>query len=77
MAHIPSIARVTPITKIAKPLLSGSQDEARRRVLNLYRMWLREAPTAIEMHALDMPLKNFRAKVREEFEKHLPKQSIY
>ena len=57
MAHIPSIAKVAPITKVAKPLLSATQDEARRRVLSLYRMWQREAPSAIEMHALDMPLK--------------------
>ena len=70
MAHIASVAKTAPYAKVARPLISGSQEEARRRVLNLYRMWQREARSAIELHALDITLPTFRAKIREEFEKN-------
>jgi len=42
MAHIASVAKSTPVSKLAKPLLSVTSNEARRRVLNLYRAWWRE-----------------------------------
>merc|ERR1719427_2258398 len=70
MAHIPSIVRAGPIAKAAKPLLSTSPEEARRRVLTLYRMWIREVPTVIELHGLDIPLSTIRKTVYKEFEKN-------
>ena len=70
MAHIPSLVKTGPIVKVAKPLLSNSAQEARRRVLDLYRTWWREVPTIVEVHALDLSHKEVRTKVRQEFEKN-------
>lgn len=36
-----------------RPLLSVSKDEARRRVLNLYKAWVRQLPN-IGIHCLKM-----------------------
>lgn len=33
-----------PALKEVKAILSNSRDEARRRVLNLYKMWYRQVP---------------------------------
>lgn len=42
MAHTAVISRGKAVTKIAKPLLSTNEAEARLRILNLYRAWMRE-----------------------------------
>jgi len=70
MAHIASVAKSLPVNKVAKPLLSVSNNEARRRVLNLYRSWWREIPHTVESHALDISVKQGRSKVREVFEQN-------
>ncbi|XP_057308527.1 NADH dehydrogenase [ubiquinone] 1 alpha subcomplex subunit 6-like [Hydractinia symbiolongicarpus] len=67
MAHIARVAKSAPVRKIAKPLLSVTSNEARRRVLNLYRAWYREVPHSLESHALDITVKQGRLKVREMF----------
>lgn len=54
----------------AKPILSSSFAEARRRALNLYRAWYREIPRSLEMYMLDFPAAHGRRKLREEFLKH-------
>ncbi|XP_065837231.1 NADH dehydrogenase [ubiquinone] 1 alpha subcomplex subunit 6-like [Oscarella lobularis] len=51
----------------AKPILSATFAEARRRALNLYRAWYREIPHMIETYALDMPVRMARHRLREEF----------
>lgn len=49
-----------------KPIVSLDRSEARRRVLNLYRAWYRQAPYMI--YELDLPVneKQLRSKVREK-----------
>ena len=42
MAHMAVVSKGKALTKVAKPLLSTSNEEARKRVLNLYRAWMRE-----------------------------------
>ena len=70
MAHVPSIAKTVPFNKVAKPLLSISAIEARRRVMNLYRLWYREVPNSIELHGMDLTIPQLRSKLRGIFEKN-------
>ena len=52
MAHVASVARSSPVVKVAKPLLSVSNNEAKRRVINLYRSWWREVRKTVELKTL-------------------------
>ncbi|XP_065671033.1 NADH dehydrogenase [ubiquinone] 1 alpha subcomplex subunit 6 [Hydra vulgaris] len=70
MAHIASVAKSVPVSKVVKPLLSVTNNEAKRRVLNLYRAWWREIPHTCESHGLDITVKTGRSKVREMFERN-------
>ena len=54
----------------ARTLPSMSREEARRRVLNLYREWLREVPRICDMYPLDLPIAVVRARIRREFDKY-------
>ncbi|XP_065910005.1 NADH dehydrogenase [ubiquinone] 1 alpha subcomplex subunit 6-like [Dysidea avara] len=56
-------------SKQAKPA-SVSFEEARKRVLNVYRAWYRELPRTCEAYALDVSIKQARGKLREEFMKN-------
>eukprot|EP00123_Amoebidium_parasiticum_P019317 comp24514_c0_seq1/m.46765 comp24514_c0_seq1/g.46765 ORF comp24514_c0_seq1/g.46765 comp24514_c0_seq1/m.46765 type:complete len:118 (-) comp24514_c0_seq1:152-505(-) len=49
---------------------SSSAQEARSRVLSLYRAWMRETPTITDKYQLDIPMSQVRAKIREEFKKN-------
>jgi hypothetical protein len=42
--------------------------EARSRVIELYREWLREIPRAVAIYPLDPPIANLRASLRRKFE---------
>ncbi|CAG8510249.1 4878_t:CDS:2 [Rhizophagus irregularis] len=50
--------------------ISPSLNEARKRVLQLYRDWQRAAPKVVSRYLLDVPVSAVRAKIREEFEKN-------
>ncbi|KAL5481545.1 hypothetical protein EMCRGX_G021733 [Ephydatia muelleri] len=54
----------------AKPILSNSFTEARRRALNLYRAWYREIPKAVEAYCLEVSVKSARDTLRQEFYKN-------
>jgi len=58
------------VTRQVKPLLSLDADEARIRVLSLYRAWYRQIPTMC--HSFDLPVDGdqLRAKLKEEFMKN-------
>lgn len=60
---------------------SASNTEMRHRVLTLYRKFIRDAPTFVELYELDMPTSAVRTKIRQEFERNrfvsqLPVQNI-
>ena len=48
-----------PILKEIKTVLSGDRDEAKRRVLNLYKLWYRQAPYVGVYYHLNFKI-NFR-----------------
>ncbi|XP_058837193.1 NADH dehydrogenase [ubiquinone] 1 alpha subcomplex subunit 6-like [Topomyia yanbarensis] len=53
-----------------RPMLSADHQEARRKVISLYKSWYRQIP--LVMHEYDIP-KSFeqcRSKLREKFLKH-------
>lgn len=49
---------------------SASKADMRKRVLQLYRKFIRDAPTFVELYELDMPTAAMRTKIRQEFERH-------
>ncbi|CAG8487678.1 8425_t:CDS:10 [Paraglomus occultum] len=61
---------ITPARLAAVTATSGSYQNARQKVLTLYRDWQRAAPTIVTEYHLDIPTSAVRAKIREEFEKH-------
>lgn len=56
---------VSQLGRQVKPILSVDREDARKRVLNLYKAWFRQIPYII--HDLRLPLKEreMRDKVRE------------
>lgn len=50
-----------------KPILSLDKNDARRRVLNLYRAWYRQIPYICYSYELPISEKTLRNKVRELF----------
>ncbi|KAL4240274.1 NADH dehydrogenase 1 alpha subcomplex subunit 6 ndufa6 [Mactra antiquata] len=56
--------------KHVKPILSTDTNQARRRVLNLYRAWYRVVPYICETYTLPITPEMCRNKIREEFDKN-------
>ena len=56
MAHMALVSKGKAAGKVAKPLLSTSSEEARKRVLNLYRAWMREVSDTLYL----FPVFNWR-----------------
>ena len=50
-----------------KPLLSLDKDEARVRVLALYRAWYRQIPILFQYRDMPVTEESLRAKLKEEF----------
>lgn len=48
---------------------SVSNTELRRRVLHLYRKYIRNANEFADLYELDMPVSNIKTKIRQEFER--------
>ena len=53
-----------------KPLLSLDKDEARVRVLALYRAWYRQIPIFFQYKDVNVPEKVLKARLKEEFLKN-------
>ncbi|KAJ3321806.1 hypothetical protein HDU76_014022 [Blyttiomyces sp. JEL0837] len=49
---------------------SGSLLNARKRALDLYRLWLKSSVYITEAYQLDIPSSQIRSRVRQEFEKN-------
>ena len=49
---------------------STTHEEAKQRVLSLYKQWLHEARIAIRKYPLDITVNQARSKIRQEFEKN-------
>ncbi|KAL5287087.1 NDUFA6 family protein [Megaselia abdita] len=53
-----------------RPLLSVDKDEARKRVINLYKTWYRQIPYVVMDYDIPMSVEQCRDKLREEFLKN-------
>ena len=62
--------------KAARPIMSTSHAEARRRVLHLYRAWLRELPYTIDNYTLPVTVDQAKLIVRKNFNKHRNVQDL-
>ncbi|VDD79140.1 unnamed protein product [Mesocestoides corti] len=64
---------------VARPILSKTPEEARRRVLNLYRAWYRQLPFIVKEYGysyVSATVPQLKQKLREEFLKHKDVQDI-
>ncbi|KAK9503471.1 hypothetical protein O3M35_010017 [Rhynocoris fuscipes] len=61
---------VSSAVRHVKPILSVDRNEARRRVLNLYKAWYRQIPYILLDYDIPKNAKQCREKLREEFDKH-------
>lgn len=59
-AFIPPVATITSTTAL----------QARKRVLSLYREWIRQAPEIVDIYRLEFSSKVVRQRIRQEFEKN-------
>ncbi|CAH1966511.1 unnamed protein product [Acanthoscelides obtectus] len=53
-----------------KPILSLDRDEARKRVLNLYKAWYRQIPYLVRQYDIPRTVEQCKTKLREEFTKY-------
>jgi len=49
---------------------SANWADAKRRVLAVYREWLRAAPEIQTMYSVPLPVSVIRTRIRQEFERH-------
>ncbi|XP_022917736.1 NADH dehydrogenase [ubiquinone] 1 alpha subcomplex subunit 6 [Onthophagus taurus] len=56
--------------KEVRPLLSIDSEEARKRVLNLYKAWYRQVPYIVRRYDIPKSQQQCRDKLREEFLKN-------
>ncbi|KAJ8964485.1 hypothetical protein NQ314_004772 [Rhamnusium bicolor] len=67
MASSQSVKRVV---KEVKPILSLDREEARQRVLNLYKAWHRQLSYIVKQYDIPKNQEQCRQKLREQFTKY-------
>lgn len=61
---------VRKTVKQVKPILSLNREEARKRVLSLYKAWFRQLPYIVKQYDIPKSPEQCRQRLREEFLKH-------
>ncbi|CAG9760641.1 unnamed protein product [Ceutorhynchus assimilis] len=56
--------------KQVKPILSLDKEEARKRVVSLYKAWFRQLPYIVKQYDMPKSVEQLRDRLREEFNKH-------
>lgn len=59
-----------PMLKNLKPVLSSSVVDAKKRVLNLYKLWYRQVPYVVLDYDVPINVDIGRKRMRQEFEKN-------
>ncbi|CAF0707016.1 unnamed protein product [Brachionus calyciflorus] len=67
-SHLVKGAR--PALKEIKAFLSSNREDARKRVLQLYKLWYRQAPYVVLDYDVPLTTERCRARIRDEFEKN-------
>ncbi|XP_020284967.1 NADH dehydrogenase [ubiquinone] 1 alpha subcomplex subunit 6 [Pseudomyrmex gracilis] len=58
------------VVRHVKPILSVSREDARRKVLILYKAWIRQVPSMLLLYDIPKDEAACKAKIREEFKRH-------
>ncbi|XP_019879621.1 NADH dehydrogenase [ubiquinone] 1 alpha subcomplex subunit 6 [Aethina tumida] len=61
---------VRPAVRQVKPILSLDKEEARKRVLSLYKAWYRQLPYIVRSYDVPKNVEQCRDKLREQFTKY-------
>lgn len=59
---------VRPLLKNLKPVLSNNAADAKKRVLNLYKLWYRQVPYVVLDYDVPITVEIGRKKLRQEFD---------
>lgn len=69
MAAARTAVLVKELPKGVKPLLSNNSDESRRRIISLYRSWMRCSEYLTKTQDLSISERMMKEKVRDDFER--------
>ncbi|PHH82686.1 hypothetical protein CDD82_5136 [Ophiocordyceps australis] len=61
---------VLPTEFAKRTAQSANWSDAKRRVLNSYREWMRAAPEMQTMYNIPFPVSAIRTRIRQEYERH-------
>ncbi|XP_014478701.1 PREDICTED: NADH dehydrogenase [ubiquinone] 1 alpha subcomplex subunit 6 [Dinoponera quadriceps] len=62
--------QASSVFRQVKPLLSVNREDARRRVLILYKAWIRQVPSTLLVYDVPLKAQDCKEKIREEFKRH-------
>jgi NADH dehydrogenase (ubiquinone) 1 alpha subcomplex subunit 6 len=61
---------ISPTQFAVKTRQSANWGDAKKRVLHIYRAWIRAAPEVQTMYSVPLPVSALRTRIRQEFERH-------
>lgn len=63
-------SRASTVVRQVKPILSVNREDARRRVLTLYKAWIRQVPISLLSYDIPKSEADCKQKIREEFKRN-------
>ncbi|XP_077268395.1 NADH dehydrogenase (ubiquinone) B14 subunit isoform X2 [Temnothorax americanus] len=63
-------SRAATVVRQVKPILSINREDARRKVLTLYKAWIRQVPSSLLSYDIPKTEAECKRKIREEFKRH-------
>ncbi|KAL0119209.1 hypothetical protein PUN28_009652 [Cardiocondyla obscurior] len=63
-------SKTSTVIRQVKPILSVNQEDARRKVLTLYKTWIRQIPLLLQTYDIPKNKVDCKQKIREEFKRH-------
>ncbi|EZA56310.1 hypothetical protein DMN91_010430 [Ooceraea biroi] len=63
-------SRGVTVSRQVKPILSINREDARRKVLALYKAWIRQVPISLLYYYIPKTEADCKQKIREEFKRH-------
>ncbi|XP_070153819.1 NADH dehydrogenase [ubiquinone] 1 alpha subcomplex subunit 6 [Polyergus mexicanus] len=63
-------SQTSAVVRQVKPILSVNREDARQKVLKLYKAWIRQVPTSLLSYDIPKSEAECKKKIREEFKRH-------
>jgi len=63
-------SQASAVVRQVKPILSINREDARRKVLTLYKAWIRQVPITLLSYDIPKNEAECKRKIREEFKRH-------